>query len=416
MQRSHSKSLLAAAVAFYSCVNVAQAVEVSPPGVCEAKSYSALMSCAEKNSSEIAISLQQLKSSQGLLGIAEQRINPELDADSVYKGSDRSETNTTLLFPIRLGGKRNALISEAKSEIERTRAASELDVHQSRLGLMMSMYRLAHLKSELHLVAESIETYSKIVNQFQKRPALSPEQDVSLSVFKMAEADYRLRMTSLKSEEEGLFNSLTAVTGISRTVLAANLPAPKKSWPTVEITLDTVQSPQLRLADADLQLARSRKESADSAAWPDIRIGPSVKAVKEGSESNTFIGVGLAIPLPVFSRNSAGRAYSAQRVTDAQMSFDLAKRKIAATRAELVSRYNQTVKSLEDSLSPSALHGKHERLEKQFFKGLVPSPLVIEAHRQLFDLELRRNTSEIEALEALGRVLIIDGKFNEVIL
>lgn len=413
MQRTY---FFSAAVAIFCWANTVRAAEPPALSACEAKSYSELVSCAEKKSSEIAISLRQLKSSQGLLGIAEQRINPELDADSVYKGADRSETNATLLFPIRLGGKRNALINEAKSEIERTRAATDLDVYQSRLGLMLSLYRLAHLKSELHLVSESIETYSKIVNQFQKRPALSPEQDVSLSVFKMAEADYRLRLTSLKAEEEGLFQSLNAVTGISRSVLAANLPSLKKNWPTIEAALDSAQSPQLRLAEADLQLARSRKESADSAAWPDIRIGPSVKAVKEGAESNTFIGVGLAIPLPVFSRNSAGRAYSAQRVTDAQMSFDQAKKKVAATRAEFVHRYTQTVKSIEDSLSPTALHGKHERLEKQFFKGLVPSALVIEAHRQLFELEQRRNSSELEALEALGRVLIIDGKFNEVIL
>jgi hypothetical protein len=71
---------------------------------------------------------------------------------------------------------------------------------------------------------------------------------------------------------------------------------------------------------------------------------------------------------------------------------------------------------LKNSISLSIVNEKHEQLEKQFFKGLVPSSLVIEAHRQLFDLEERRNSSELEALESLGRILILDNKFNEVIL
>ncbi len=383
---------------------------------CEAKNYSDLVSCADKKSSGIAISLQQLKTSESFVGVAEQMLNPELEADSVYKGSDRSETNATLLFPIRLGGKRNALIGEAKSEAERGRAVAEMEIQQSRLGVMLALHRLAHLKRELSLAAESVETYSKIVSQFQKRPALSPEQDVSLSVFRIASADYQLRLTNLKADEEALYQSLMALTGITRDQLARNLPSPKNDWPAVEASIEKDASPQLRVAMADLQLARSRKDRAESEAWPDLRIGPSIKAVKENGESNTYVGFGLSIPLPVFSRNAAGQVYSAHRVAEAEMGLEQAKRKGSATRAELANRYKQTVESLKNSLSLDILSGKHERLERQFFKGLVPSALVIEAHRQLFDLEQRRNASELEALDALGRILILDNKFNEVIL
>jgi hypothetical protein len=46
----------------------------------------------------------------------------------------------------------------------------------------------------------------------------------------------------------------------------------------------------------------------------------------------------------------------------------------------------------------------------------VPSSLIIEAHRQLYDLESKRNESERIAVESLGQILIIDNKFSEVIL
>lgn len=388
----------------------------SEQSACEPKSYSDLVACADKRSSSIAISLQQLRTAQGLPGIAEQRLNPELNVDSVHRGTSGSESNATLLFPIRLGGKRSALINEAKSEVERAKAVTDLEIQESRLSVMLSLYRLAHVKREISLAYETIETYSKIVGQFEKRPALSPEQDVSLSVFRMASADYRLRLTSLKSDEESLYQTLTALTGIPRGTLSGNLPASKREWRVVEGAELIDESPQLRVAIADVQLAKTRLNRAEADAWPDLRIGPSVKATKENGDSNTYVGVGLSIPLPVLSRNSAGKAYGAQRVAEAELNFDQTRRKALATRAELINRYTQTVQSLKSSLSLDTLNGKHDRLEKQFFKGLVPSALVIEAHRQLFDLEQRHNTSELEALEALGRLLILENKFNEVIL
>lgn len=383
---------------------------------CSASNYSELIRCAEKQSSDIQISEQQLRSAEKLEDVARQWINPELDADTVSKGSERSETNASLFFTLRLGGKRDALINEAQSEAERSRAGRDLGVHQSRLELMLSLYRLSHLKSEIHIEEESVETFSKIVKQFQKRPALSPEQDVSLSVFKMALADHELRLTKLKADEEKLFQALRAVTGLSKTILAKNLPSKKQTWPSVENKASDEESPQVRAALADLKLARSQKQKAEGDSWPDLKIGPTMKAVKENGESTTFVGLGLSMPLPVFSQNGAGRAYSAQKLLEAEMSAEQTKRKVAGVREELVNRYNQTTQSLKNSISLTIVNEKHEQLEKQFFKGLVPSSLVIEAHRQLFDLEERRNSSELEALESLGRILILDNKFNEVIL
>jgi outer membrane protein, heavy metal efflux system len=392
---------------------------VAAPGdsaTCDPKSYSDLVSCADKRSSSIAISIQQLRSAQGLVGIAEQRLNPELNADSVHRGASGSESNATLLFPIRLGGKRSALINEAKNEVERARAVTDLEIQESRLSVMLALYRLSQVKRELSLASETVGTYSKIVGQFEKRPALSPEQDVSLSVFRMASADYRLRLTNLKADEESLYQSLTALTGIPRAALTSNLPPPKQDWRAVNAGGLPEGSPQLRVAIADVQLAKSRLDRAEADAWADLRIGPSVKAVRENGDSNTYVGLGLSIPLPIFSRNAAGKSYGAQRVAEAELTFDQTRRKAIATRDELINRYTLTVQSLRSSLSLDTLSGKHDRIEKQFFKGLVPSALVIEAHRQLFDLEQRRNTSELEALEALGRLLILDNRFNEVIL
>ena len=67
-------------------------------------------------------------------------------------------------------------------------------------------------------------------------------------------------------------------------------------------------------------------------------------------------------------------------------------------------------------MDKKAIEEKHNKIERLFFNGLVSSSLVIEAHRQLFDLEEKRNETEREAVEALGQVYIIDNQFSGVIL
>lgn len=383
---------------------------------CQPNSYADFVKCAEKTSSDIQISEQQVLSASKLEDAANQWVNPDLDADTVWKGSNQSETTASLLFTLRLGGKKNALVNEAKGEIQKAQATRDLSVNQTRLEIMLSLYRLSHLKTEISLEQESVSTFTKIVDQFQKRPALSPEQDVSLTVFSMALSDHKLRLTRLQSDEEKLMQGLTAVTGISKAAIAKSLPTRKDKWPEVTLEGDLEASPQMRQAVAELKVVRSQKEIADSSAWPDLKIGPSMRVAKDEGANNTFVGVGLSMPIPVFTTNGGNRAFRSQKLVEAELVANQSRKKLAAERNELVNRYNKTVAGLKGSLSGKTLEDRHNQVERQFFKGLVSSPLVIEAHRQLFDLEERRNASELEALESYGRILIMDNKFSEVIL
>lgn len=386
-----------------------------PSPSCQPNSYTEFVQCAEKTSSDIRISEQQLKATSKLEDAARQWINPELEAESVAKGN-RSETSASLLFTLRLGGKRGALINEARSELQKSQATRDLSVQQARLEIMLSLYRLSQLKSEIQIEEESVSTFSKIVGQFQKRAALSPEQQVSLSVFKMAEADHQLRLTRLKADQEKLYLALVATTGISKAAIAKSLPSRKEKWPELAVASEIDASPQTKQAEAELRLARSQKEIADADAWPELKVGPVVKAVKENSENTTFVGVGLTMPIPILTQNGGNKAYRSQKVMEAELVLDQTRRKLQSMRSDLANRYIQTVQSLKSSLSLKTVTEKHEQVEKQFFKGLVSSSLVIEAHRQLFDFEERRNASELEALESYGQLLILDNKFSEVIL
>lgn len=386
------------------------------PNACQPKGYEELLRCAIRQSSEMQIADQQLKAAGNLEGIARQWINPELEAESVQKNSDKSETTAALLFNIRLGGKRGAAIQEAQGEFQKAQAERDLSSSQAKLDLILKLYRLNHLKHEIKIEEESVSTFSKIIGQYRGKAALSPEQEVSLSVFRMATSDHQLNLVKLKNEKEKLLQELSSSTGLSKELILNNLPDHKVNWPEISSKSQIESSPHARFAAGELLSAKGQKEKADAEAWPDLKVGPAIKIQKDGGASENFYGLSLSMPLPVFSLNGAGRAYGSQKLVEAEMNHSLTSRKVSGLREQLAEKYRATVSILKASITDKSAEEKHERIERHFFRGLVPSSLVIEAHRQLIELEEKRNESERDALEALGAILIIDNQFSEVIL
>lgn len=389
-------------------------VTVRAEEACNPKNYQELVLCAEAKSSDISLSNQRLKAAGELSKAARQWINPELEAESVSKGSEKSETTASLLFNIRLGGKRTALIDEAEGEIQKAGATRDLGVGGARLNLILSLYRLSHLKSEIAIEEESVETFGTITKQFQSRKMLSPEQEVSMTVFRMANSDHMLKLSKLKLERNKLLKDFSAVTGISQEVVLRNLPARKQNWQQISSANEISNAPQIREAMGELKVSQSLRLGAEAQAWPDLKIGPAVKTVKDNNLSDTFVGFGLSVPLPVFTLNGGQKSFAAQKVVESEINLNQVKKKTAALREQLVAQYNETLAVLKTSMSGRDIHEKHEKVERLFFRGIVPSSLVIEAHRQLIELETQKNESELSAIEALGQILIIDNNFSEV--
>lgn len=383
---------------------------------CTVKNYTELVLCAENYSSEIKIYNQQLKTGQKLEEIAEELINPDLDIESVRQGSDKIETSATLFFNIRLGEKSKALKNEARQQNEKNKIENEFLVNRSRLDFMLNTYRLSHLQREIDLIKETSEIYAKIIRQYSRRVSLTPEQSVSLSVFNMAIADQKLKLLKFQSEQRKILKNIESTTQISPDLVLKYLPPRKDVWPKIENVFKSENSLQVRQARADLNLAKAQLEKAQSEAWPDLKIGPTIKSIQENGESSTLVGVGVSIPLPILNQSKGQRAFYSLKKTESEMQLEQAKKKINASRFELLERYNQIVFNLKNSLSSKFISSKHNQIETQFFKGLVPSSLVIEAHRQLQDFEENRNASELEAIESLGQILITDNSFSEVIL
>lgn len=384
---------------------------------CSPTSYQELVKCAEVQSLEVQIINQQLDAASELEGVASQFINPDLDVQSIRKDADKSETSASLLFNISLGGKRSAQRTAAKAEKEKISAERELTLAEIRLNLMLKLYQLSHLESEIRIEEESVTTFNKIIAQFSKRAALTPEQEVTASIFKMAVSDHQLNLTRLKNSKNEVLLEVVRQTGLPQDIILKNLPARKNSWPELDKAIsDGENSPRLKLAEADLKFAKSQKEKAIAESWPELKIGPVIKTQKDAVTTENFAGIGLSMPLPILSLNASGRTYQSKKVIEAELILKNETNKIKSLRSLSVDKYNSSVFTLKNSLDKKIIEEKHTKIEKHFFHGLVSSSLVIEAHRQLFDLEEKSNATVREAIEALGQIYIIDNQFSGVTL
>lgn len=387
--------------------------------VCKGKiaSYRDAIRCAEDRSPEIQKAILELERAKAQVSAAGQWRNPELSADSLHGnvGSERvSETQISLGVPLELGGKVSARTSVAEGGVARAEASLFEARAKIRSTTLLKLHRLRQLLHEQEVIDESINTFTKLVSQYSKRMKLSPEQELSAAVFKMSKSDYDLKKAAVLDELAGMDSYFKVSLGTDVESLKNDLPSSPKTWPKIEPGLNPNASPRLRLIQADLATAQAELSLAKSESWPTLTVGPSVKLQSEAGRSDQLYGFNLSFPIPVFNANGAGRAAAAVGVKLAETSKNLALVEQERIREELVRMYQQSISILGTTLSHQEIEKKHSEIERLFLRGIVPSSLVIEAHRTFVELEKSRNEREIKAIEALLTIHTFDGKTPEL--
>jgi outer membrane protein TolC len=379
----------------------------------KASSYKELIKCAEELSPEVQKARLELERARAQVGAAGQWKNPELSLASLHGPERASETDLSLGVPIELGGKIQARTHVAESGVVKAEVAL-LDAQAVvRQALSLKLHRLRQLFHELEVVDESIGTFSKLVAQYASRPKLSPEQEISVSVFRMSKSDYDLKKAELNDEMSGIARFVKTNLGLSIDEVKAAIPPVPREWPTVERSFDLSRSIRVRLAYAEIKSAEAELALAQSEAWPTLTVGPAVKVQNEGGRSDSFFGINVSFPIPLFNLNGAGKEAARAGVTVASASKGFVASEQEKQRDEMVRIYQQSVAILSTTLSHQDIERRHADIERLFFKGVVPSSLVIEAHRTFTDLEKARNERELKTLEALFTIYALDGKTSE---
>jgi len=382
-------------------------------------SYQEALRCAEQKSPEVQTALLEVERAKAEFQGASQWKNPEFAADSVHgsgSSGNVSETEISLGVPIEFGGKRAARKSLAEASIAQAEAALLQARITARGEALLKLHRFRQALHELEVVEESITTFTKLVARYEKRPQLSPEQEMSSTVFRMTKSDYQLKKVTLLDETATLRTYIETHLNADSESLKKNLPPPPKTWPTLNENLNPAGSPQAKSVQAKLKGAQAELNLAKGEAWPTLFIGPSLKIQNEAGLSTQLYGVNLRFDLPVFNLNGPAKAAATKDLKIAEIRKDFAIFEQERLFEQLQQTYKTSVETLNAMLSHREIEQKHTTIERLFLKGVVPSSLVIEAHRSFVELEQSRNERELKTLEAWIALSTLTGQMPEVAL
>lgn len=373
-----------------------------------------VLNCSVSGDSKVNRSLYINEGLQNLPAKFDKWANPEIDIDSLH-GNGKSETEVSITQLIDIGGKRNALVKVAKAQLNET----ALDVTDSKREAMSEGYKKLHRLRQLHLesstLMETEQAITKSISQLRNRSVLSPEQEVSQSVYKMALSDVKVKKTELFEELQSIENYFFISTGktpdqLKTIVSNLDLKLPEVS----EAQIDN--SPNVLKAMAQTDLALAELEEARSDSWPALKIGPILKREKDGAETENSFGVKISFDLPIFNTNSANKANANSNHVRAQKIMKLTQLEDSREREMAIKVYRKSVEGLSELpslLELQKIHQKTNNLEK---RGLISSSLLIESLRQRMELIKGRHAMELKALESLLNIYKINGKKIEELI
>ncbi|MBS1972670.1 MAG: TolC family protein [Bdellovibrionales bacterium] len=388
---------------------------------CDAvKNASQIVLCAESRSPEVLKAESNLNAKKAGVDQATQLLNPEFSSEYVAgksAGQNQSELDMSLAFPIEVGGGRSARKSLAEFEVKRAEAELNKARAEVRKQVILNLTRLRQLNEESVLVDESINVFTKLVHQYQQRPKLSPEHEVTSEVFDLAKSDYNFKKQELEEEISKISSYFKITLGKSADDIRGSIPGKIVKWPDVSEKVDQVNgSPLLAIYEAEIGMSQAELAKARSEILPSLSVGPSIKRVSDGDQTSSQVGLNISMPLPILNANQGGRATATANLKAAEMKRNLALEEVKTLREALVKQYLKSIKLLKSASTGATQEKRHKKIESHFYRGLVPSSLVIEAHRSLVDFEKTRNERELKALENYLDLRFVDGEAVEFAL
>lgn len=372
-----------------------------------------ILDCVLKHHPDILRVQAEASNLEALTALAGQRPNPEVGGE-VFSNSSSDEaalaSQMTYLHTLELGGKRGGRLDRAAAQQKIILARAQRVQEEVAMSAVLSLFRLRHLQSELHAVEEAQHTFETIITQYKNRRQLSPEQQVSLNVFLLAQSDYTLRRSGLLKEQGQLKQFFDLATGSEFKNVLKILPSLKTTWPAMSATTPSLIGAAFKEAQAELALAQAELRVAESGTSPDLKLGPTAGLESGRGQNNRSLGGALSIDLPLYQRNQGARALAKVDTHRAEVNLAQRERELAAEWRTQSEAYAAAVSALAEMPSIEQMEKKHRGMEDLFERGLVQSALVIEAHRQMTDYTESLNAQELRALESLWSLYRLEGR------
>lgn len=379
-----------------------------------------VLACVKERHPELQKADLNLQAADSYAQAASRWLNPEIDTRTVVGknlGNQQLDVEVAIVQTIEIGGKRNARKKSAEASKNRLKADALAQKSEVITEAIVDLHRLRQIQREKASIDEALQTFGKLVSQYGSRPRLGPEQEVSLAVFKIAKGDYFIKKSQILEEEREVEAFFRVSAGLDLKALLGALPEFPTKWPIVKKAESlSSASPAILRAQAALDSAEAEVSAAKGEAWPDVRVGPVVQWAADGASRETLYGMQLTLPLPIWNQNGHGKTAAFLNYNGAIQEQNYAKNSQLAQRNRYIDVYQDAIEALKNAPSLKELESKHRNIENKFFRGLISSSLVIEAHRSIVELERSRHETELRAIKALYQIYLLDGRIEEELL
>ncbi len=371
-----------------------------------------VVECAKENHPDVLRKKHTLEYQAFSIDTARQIPNPELEVEFTKGANNTSDSMISIVQSIEWGGKRNTRVQAAKAK--NAVMNSDLKELQAEVVLqtVLHLHRLRQLEQERQIFKTTIKTLETLIRQQKSLPQLSPEQQVTQSVYRMALMDAKIKSAVLFDEERALEHYFHVSTGHSLDELKKVLPRSPLTWPTISETPS-----QKRPSPAQLKTLAEEAElnalwnQAKSDTWPRLKIGPMWNAQSSATgRTQSLWGLKLMMDLPVLNQNAPARTFARAGISKNEKDMNLLQNVESHERTEQLKVYRRAVSILKDVPDISTIEKEFKKNESLAQRGLVSGPLLIEFHRQRAELTQSRNQRELKALEALWLIYHYDGR------
>lgn len=387
--------------------------------ICKAKSLKEFVQCLKNEHPENKRANLLESRAEGERSDGRKFLNPEVEYESV-KGKSLGDTQGTnrisVSYPIEIFGQRGARVDlgDANSNLTRTqKTKSQNDIF---MEIVLKLYRYRQILAEVEVLEEGLVAYSRVIRMLSERPKLTPEHQVSLSVFKLAEGDFRFKKTNLVSEQRQVEDFFSHIRGLKISTVKNFLPTRKLDWPELKNSINIEASPYYKEFEYQVDKARALHDEASSKTWPTLKASFIAENNIDGPNEFNATGFGISAEIPLLSWNGGERQATEAEKMRAEFESEVGKKEVVNERSRLLEFYNNSKRELTVSPKKDDVEKKHRNVDSLYYRGLISSSLLVEAHRQLLDFTTSQNEIEFKALDALMKIYALDGKLNEEIL
>jgi hypothetical protein len=323
---------------------------------------------------------------------AKKIINPEIEHFSVigreFEPKKVYMNETRLWFTLQLAGKRKGKTLEWEKSVELEQYEEWILKQAVLKDLWVNFFRLHQIHEEIKVKKKLISKLETILDQYQKRRALSPDQMMEERIIKMVVDNFELSNNVLSREKLSIFEFLKEVTGHQCKIVKISAQEDSIKWPSaIDVKSQTNQQLVLsKLASIELSLNRAQEALAEKKAIPDIRIAPLIQNYQTESLNVYTGGLSFVFPLAIFDRNQSERLQTKLKSGWSEKRVELQRKKEEQQLIFKIEKYESGLSVLKEIDVIEESLKRFESVQVWFQEGKISISNVVEYCRQLDEI------------------------------